>query len=277
MQRPRSVNDRLFQHLIVLFALLYVAIRSPAFVGLTDLLSSSFEPVGILWFLGAPIPTPVWFCALGLVGVSGIVALSGRATRTAMILFASSVLVVTTYRSSWGQLLWFENLLVIHLVVLTMAIALRSSNERLPDWAMQGCAIATVVLYVLAGIAKLRYGGIEWISGDVLANHIGYSSARLSVFGERPPLLASFAMNHRGALAVASFLTVALELAAPLALWRRCVAVIWSLVTWGMHLGTALTMAVVFPYPLTGLAFVPVVATAARSSRRRTASDSPRR
>ena len=180
-----------------------------------------------------------------------------------MAVFAPCVLVVTTYRSSWGQLLWFENLLVIHLIVLTVAVVIGPIGEnRPPPWAMQWCAVATVVLYMLAGVAKLRYGGSAWISGDVLAHHIGYSSARLSVFGERPPLLASFAVNHTGALAVASFTTVALELVAPLALLRRWLAVVWSTAMWAMHVGIALTMAVAFPYPIVGLAFVPVVAAA---------------
>ncbi len=271
MRRALRLCESGFPRLVVLFAAVYAAIRLSAFRGLADLRASSFEPVGILWFLGSPLPDAVWFGVLGLLFVSGLVVLTGRAARPAMVVFTPCVLVVTTYRSSWGQLLWFENLLVIHLIVLTVAAVTGPIDAiRPPPWAMQCCAVATVVLYVLAGLAKLRYGGLGWISGDVLANHIGYSSARLSVFGEQPPLLASFAVNHPGALTIASFATVTSELGAPLALLGRRLAIVWSSVMWATHVGIALTMAVVFPYPLVGLAFVPVVAVAGCMSLRRT-------
>lgn len=267
MRRALRLDEAGFARLVVLFASAYVAIRLPAFRGLVDRSVSSFEPVGILWFLRSPLPNALWFGVLGLLFGSGLMVLSGRATRAAMAVFAPCMLAVTTYRSSWGQLLWFENLLVIHLLVLTVAVVIRPTGEnRLPPWAMQCCAIATVVLYVLAGVAKLRYGGAGWISGDVLAHHIGYSSARLSVFGERPPLLASFAVDRPGLLAIASFTTVAFELGAPMALLHRRLAVVWSAAMWAMHVGIALTMAVVFPYPMVGLAFVPVVAVAGFTS-----------
>lgn len=263
MRRSLRLSEHVFPRLVSLFAWIYVAVRFPTFLGLADLHAASFEPVGILWFLGSPLPDVVWFSLLGLLFASGLVVLAGRSMGPAMAMFALCVLVVTTYRSSWGQLLWFENLLVIHLIVLTVAAVIGPvGTNRLPPWAMQWCAVATVLLYVLAGVAKLRYGGLGWISGDVLVRHIGYSSARLSVFGERPPLLASFAVNHPGTLTVASFAAVTLELGAPLALLRRRLAVAWSTAVWAMHLAIALTMAVVFPYPLSGLAFVPVVAFA---------------
>ena len=274
MQRFLSRCEAHFPRLVVFFAGAYMAIRFPAFRSLTQLGALSFEPVGVLWFLRSPFPTGVWFGGLGLLFVSGVVALTGRAPRVAMPVFALCVLVATTYRSSWGQLLWFENLLVIHLVVLAVVVVTSSVGESQPSRrAMQWCAIATVVLYMLAGIAKIRYGGWAWISGDVLANHIGYSSARLSVFGERPPVLASFAVNHPGPLAIVSFATVALELCAPIALLGRRLAVLWSVTMWAFHLGIALTMAVVFPYPMLGLAFIPVIATAGSLRRRPPAGD----
>ena len=271
MRRSLKLDESGFGRLVVIFASAYVAIRLPAFRGVADLSASSFEPVGILWFLRSPLPRAVWSGVLGLLFVSGLVMITGRATRVAMAVFSLCVLVVTTYRSSWGQLLWFENLLVIHLVILSFAVVVRpvSDENRQQPWAMQWCAVATVVLYLLAGVAKLRYGGSGWVSGDVLANHIGYSSARLSIFGERRPLLASFAVNHPGALAVASFAAVAVELGAPLALLRRWLALLWATAMWATHVGIALTMAVVFPYPMVGLAFVPVLAVAGFASQRR--------
>ncbi len=262
----RSITG--FPRLVVIFACAYVAIRFPAFRGLVGVNPSEFEPVGVLWFLRAPLPAWVWFSALGLLFASGAIAAAGRASKIAVPVFAGSVLVVTTYRSSWGQLLWFENLLVIHLVVIAAGAPMSGGRiDRPVPWTMQWCAVATIVLYALAGLAKLRYGGVGWVSGDVLANHIGYSSARLSVFGERPPLLASFAVAHPRVLTAGAVATVALELAAPLTLLGRRLAIAWSGAMWTLHVVVALTMAVVFPYPMLGLAFIPVIATAATRSK----------
>ena len=60
-----------------------------AFRGLADLRASSFEPGGILWFLQSPLPTGVWFSVLGLLFVSGVLVLTGRATTPAIAAFAS--------------------------------------------------------------------------------------------------------------------------------------------------------------------------------------------
>ena len=51
--------------------------------------------------------------------------------------------------------------------------------------------------------------------------------------------------------------TVALELGAPLALWPR-LRTAWVVGAWGLHAAIAATMFVVFPYPLTLVAFAPV-------------------
>ena len=49
----------------------------------------------------------------------------------------------------------------------------------------------TVVTYVLAGLAKLRIGGVDWLVGDTLRNHVAYSAVRLEVLGARPSPLAA--------------------------------------------------------------------------------------
>ena len=44
----------------------------------------------------------------------------------------------------------------------------------------------TVLTYVLAGVAKLRLGGLGWMVGDTLRNHVAYSAARLDLLGGTP-------------------------------------------------------------------------------------------
>jgi hypothetical protein len=53
-------------------------------------------------------------------------------------------------------------------------------------------------------------------------------------------------------------MSLAIELGGPLALLHRRLALLWSLAAWGFHLGVILLMAIVFPYPLLGLAYAPM-------------------
>ena len=53
-------------------------------------------------------------------------------------------------------------------------------------------AITTVITYFIAGIAKLRIGGADWLDGSTLTNHIGYSATRMEVLGGFKPPLAPF-------------------------------------------------------------------------------------
>jgi hypothetical protein len=196
-----------------------------------------------------------------------VVLAVSRWTRVWGVAFASLVLVVTTYRSSWGQLLWFDNLMVIHLGCLAFVPGgwrvLRAPATPRPSlvagWPLGWCAIATVVTYVLAGVAKMRLGGVEWIGGDVLANHIAYSAARLELLGGSSSPLASVAVSQHWLLSAGATVTVLGELLAPLALLQRTWAIVWVIVMMVFHLVIGLTMFVVFPYPLIGLAFAPVL------------------
>jgi hypothetical protein len=53
--------------------------------------------------------------------------------------------------------------------------------------------------------------------------------------------------------------TLAVELGAPCALLGGRLARLWALVAWSFHVGVVLAMNVWFPYPLLGLAFLPMV------------------
>jgi hypothetical protein len=113
---------------------------------------------------------------------------------------------------------------------------------------------------VLAGIAKLRIGGWGWVDGDVVRHHVAYSAARLGVLGESPSPLARPLVGVRWWWVPLGCATVLLELIAPLALFLRRFRSAWIAAAWTMHLGIALTMSVVFPYPLACVAFAPLLA-----------------
>jgi hypothetical protein len=121
-------------------------------------------------------------------------------------------------------------------------------------------SVITVTTYVVAGVAKLRYGGLAWIDGDVLRNHVAFSAARLEVFDAPSSPLAQPFVRAPIVASIFAVGALALELGAPLALRGGRMAVAWAATTWLMHLVIALTMYVVFPYPLVGVAFASLFA-----------------
>ena len=52
---------------------------------------------------------------------------------------------------------------------------------------------------------------------------------------------------------------MAIELGAPLALVHRRIGYAWAAIAWGFHAGVVLLMNIVFLYPLSGIAFAPLL------------------
>jgi len=114
--------------------------------------------------------------------------------------------------------------------------------------------------YVLSAVSKLRIGGLDWVFGDSLRNHIAFSAARLEVFGAASSPLAGPLVSWEWLAPIMAGVALLLELFAPLALLGGRVRNIWVAGTWLMHLTIAATMFIVFPYPLAGIAFAPLFA-----------------
>lgn len=253
-----------------LFATGYLAVRLPAFLALADAPASRFEAVGVLAPLDAPLPDAAWTALLVGALVLGAASTAGAWFRLTGPAFAALLLVVTTYRSSWGQLLWFEALVVLHVVIIgfapsadAWAIDARRTGTAAHEGGRYGfpirlAAIVTVASYVLAGVAKLRIGGSDWVAGDTLRNHIAYSAVRLDVLGGSPSPLARPFLERGALLAPMAVMTLVIELAAPVALLGGRIRSAWVAAAWTMHLGIAALMLVVFPYPLALVAFAPL-------------------
>jgi hypothetical protein len=231
-----------FRILVGLFAGIYLAVRLPAFLATVMIWSA----LG----LAVPFTLGLWFRAIGPA-------------------FAVALLVITTYRSSWGRLLYFENLLVLHVLIVAAtrsadAYTLRLGRPRpapVPHdprygWPLRLSALVTVTTYVLAGVAKLRIGGLSWLDGTSLLNHIAYSAARLEVLGGSPSPLAAPLTRHLWLFTPMAVAVLALELMAPVALIRP-LRTPWVAAIWTMHAAIAASMFVVFPYPLFLVAFAP--------------------
>ncbi len=261
-----------FRACVGVFTVLYLALRFPVFWSLADKAPAGFAGVGPLAWADDPLPAVVVRGALVVALVSGVAATLGYRYRLAAPPFAVAVLLLTTYRSSWGQLLHFENLVVLHLLILAVAPAAdawsvdaRRTGGRRRDpttygLALQLACLCVVTTYVIAGIAKLRLGGFEWALGDTLRNHIAYSAVRLDLLGGSGSPLAGVVVRNAWILPPMAALSVVIELAAPVALVGPRLRNVWVAAAWSMHLAILATMLVGFPYPLFLVAFTPFFA-----------------
>ena len=262
----------MFRILLGVFTLCYLIIRLPVFTSLANGRPGPFQPVGILAPLNAPLPAGLILATVVLAIGSAVGFGLGWRFRLSGPLLAVSMLVLGTYRNSWGQLLHFENLLVLHLLVVglspaadrwsldakrTAAVGPSGLSSRY-GWPLRLAAIITSITYVLAGLAKLRYGGLDWVFGDTLRNHVAYSATRLDLLGGTSSPLAGPFVASRGLSTPLALATVLIELSAPLALVSARFRRGWVPAAWLMHLAILGLMFIVFPYPLAGLAFAPL-------------------
>ncbi len=181
-------------------------------------------------------------------------------------LAAAALLWTLTYRNAWGQVFHVENLLVLHVIALAAAPAAdawAASRQREPKgsygWAIKLLVALTVATYVLAGVAKLRLSGGAWLDGHQLRNQIAIDNARKLLLGESPARLALPLLEHPAWFTAVSIATLCVELGAPLALIGGRVGRVWALAAWLFHVGVYALMHIVFPYPLFGVAFLPLL------------------
>ncbi len=265
------------------YALVWVIARAPELVAVARLGRWQFDPTGVARLLDAPLPGNV-VLAVALATIALLVAFTlGIAYRYSGPLAAIALLWTLTYRNSWGLPFHTENLLVLHVLALACAPAADAWALGRPGpppaagygWAIRLLAMLTAATYVMAGVAKLRLGGLAWLDGELLGNQIAIDNLRKALLGAPTAVFATPLLEHRDALTIVSVVTLVVELGAPLVLLHRRIAAMWALAAWGFHVGVVLVMNIWFPYPLFGFAYLPlfevegVVPWLRRNSRRR--------
>jgi hypothetical protein len=250
------------------FALVYVAGRLPELVAVARYGDAQFAPIGVVRVLGAPLPAPLPL-VIALVTCALLAAfVAGVWYRVTAPLAAAALLWTLTYRNCWGQVFHTENLMVLHVIALACAPAAdawavrRGPAAPAPagyGWAIKLLVALTAATYVLAGVAKLRLAGLDWLDGAQLRNQIAIDNLRKALLGDWTAPLATPLLEHPSWFVVASLLTLIVELGAPIALCGGRVARLWAVSAWGFHVGVVLLMMIWFPYPLLGLAFLPIV------------------
>ncbi len=255
------------------FALIYCAAQLPLLLGYASHAPRDFQPLGVTRILDAPVPPFVHLIAVVSCLCLALLFVAGRWYRAVGPLFAIALLWVLTYRNSWAMPFHTENLMVLHVIVLAVSPAAAAwswdagtagapapaPHERF-GWPLRLMAALTCATYLLAGIAKLRMAGLDWAGGDYLRDQIAVDNLRKILLGSPPSPLATSLLEHRWVFTLLAFLTLAIELGAPLALLGGRTAALWAIAAWSFHVGVLALMFIVFPYPLAGVAFAPLFA-----------------
>lgn len=254
--------------LVGAYTVAFLLARSASFWQMADLPAWQAEGVGVLWFLDAswsPTLVHVLYLVTLLLGVSFILGLGFRMTGP---LFAVAFLIVSTYRMSFGHVIHTEHLVALHLLAIGFtrsADAWSLDARRRPDppvdhvrygAPIRAMTLVLVITYVLAGVAKVRHGGMDWLVGDVLRNQVAYDNLRKELLGSPHSPFGGWTVRFAWLFPPAAVLTTVVEIGAVVALLSsRRAARLWALAAWGFHVMVLALMAISFPYPLSFVAY----------------------
>ncbi|HUQ40611.1 MAG TPA: hypothetical protein VM030_10695 [Acidimicrobiales bacterium] len=203
-----------------------------------------FRPRSFLHLLDKMPPAEV-IAAAQVVGVIGaLLVVGGRLPRTGFAMTWCSLLLLAGLRTSLGKLLHNDTLLLLVAVPFLLAPLHERPEDDITPSRRYGFPIraALVVIagsYFFAGVQKLRFSGLAWVTGDNM-RHILYDAAAgtkaptsaVSLFiADRPWL------SHVGAAAI-----LGLELAFPLILLSRRLRPVFAASAVLMHAATWLTL-----------------------------------
>ena len=219
-----------------------------------------YVPLRLGRLLALPTPGPwVELLQVALVAAALLAALAAvrdRLPRLAGWTVAGLYLEWMIVAMSYGKVDHDRFAFLVALFVLPSAgrAALRSrARTEAAGWALSVVALAVVATYVLAAVAKLRFGGLDWVDGATLTRAILRRSTPLS-----EPLLDLPAVLH-----AAQYGIMVMELlVAPLLLVRwRDERRTWALAIGflGFHLLTFALITIIFlPHCVALLALLPL-------------------
>ena len=252
-----------------LYALVYLAGRIPHWLSYAHFNPHQYQPVGLLaWLQPAPFVPALVYAMVFATVACGVPFVLGWRQRVFGPVFGFLLLWTLSYANSWGMVFHTENLVVMHVLVLGITrsadVWSMDARRRAPPaaserygWPLKLMSYIVVLAYVLAGVAKMRNAGMDWLWGDELRNHIAMDNARKALLGDIYSPLATPLLQLGDMFRVLACVTVVAELAAPVALIGPRVAGVWVAVVMGFHWGVLALMMITFPYQMLGVAFLP--------------------
>jgi hypothetical protein len=243
-----------FRTLVYLFVAADLVVFTPWVRHHADTPGELYQPLLVGRLLHLPTPTPLLVHGIFwlLLGAS-VAAATGRAPRllgcTVFALYFEWMVVAMSYGKVDHDRV---GLLVALAALATVGRARHGDPERTEagGWALRVTQIAVICTYFLAAWAKLRFGGVDWVTSSVLARAIIRRGTDLADLIALVPHL----------LIVAQAGIIAFELASPLIFalpqrWKnRAVAFFGS-----FHLATFATITISFlPHLVAMTSFLPL-------------------
>ena len=253
-----------------LFAVGFLAVRFGHLTGVREFDEERFDPVGVVALLiDDPLPGAIVIAITAVALLAAAAVAAGWHYRVTAPVCALAVLWSLSYLHSWGVVLHTDNLLTLHLCVLAVvpaADALSLDARRTPGrWAPSGSyrwplvvlGTITALAYVVAGWAKMRNGGLDWLDGGVLRAHVASDNLRKELLGDLVSPLAAPLVGVSWIWGPMALGALVIELGAPLAVlvhrWGRA----WVVLAWCFHVAVLGIMSILFPYQLLGVALLP--------------------
>lgn len=251
------------------YAVAYLVVRFAHLVSVTGMSAKQWKPVGPVIVLPGPLPAAAVVALVVLTLVLGLAFTAGWRFRVIGPAFAVAFLWITSYRNSWSMVFHTDNLMVLHVIVLATSPAARAlsldARRRgdAPDdtpharygWAIRLLCAVTVITYFIAGWSKLHNAGLGWVTSDTLRSYVAYDNLRKVELGAGYSWLGVTLAQHGALFPPLAAVSLLVELGAPLALLHPRVGRVWSAAAWSFHVGVLVLMAIMFHYPVTGVAY----------------------
>lgn len=243
-----------FRTLVYLFVIADLIVFTPWVRAHANVPGELYQPLMVGRVLPLPTPTAglVWGVFAALI-VTAAVAATGRLPRLAGTAVAVLYFEWMVIAMSYGKVDHDRFALLVALAVLpTVGRARHGDPTRsaAAGWAVRVTQIAVIATYFLAAWAKLRIGGLEWLTSATLT----------WAFVRRGTPVAEFMVDHPWTLIAAQIGIVAFELASPLVFvlrerWRYAAVAFFYL----FHVMTIATVTISFlPHQVAMASFLPL-------------------
>jgi len=196
-----------------------------------------FRPVAAVAFFDRMPPS--WFFVLlqvvGVVaGLAAVVpAVRGRRRWAAFVVAWAAYLVLAGLRSSLGKILHNDVLLLLAAVPFLFPVD--DEDDADCGWPVRTSMTVVAGAYFIAGVAKLRHSGIDWVLGD----NMRYVLAWGAVDGRSHfDSLASWVSERAWLSTLSAASILALEVGAPVAVGWRPLRPLFAVSAAALHVAT---------------------------------------